>query len=71
MATKNTEEAVQLQVIAMHAEVFEIGLFDPNSSRQMLPAYGTAIPFFDQFLGFASRMSAAETSTYARVASTD
>src|SRR6266576_459071 len=37
MATKNTEEAVQLQVAAMHAEVFEIGLFDPNSSRQMLP----------------------------------
>jgi hypothetical protein len=37
MATKNTEEAVQLQAAAMHAEVFEIGLFDPNSSRQMLP----------------------------------
>ncbi len=37
MATKNTEEAVHLQVTAMHAEVFEIGLFDPNSSRQMLP----------------------------------
>jgi len=37
MATKNTEEAVQQQVAAMRAEVFEIGLFDPNSSRQMLP----------------------------------
>ncbi|PYU37018.1 MAG: hypothetical protein DMG54_35170, partial [Acidobacteria bacterium] len=37
MATKNTEEAVQQQVDAMRAEVFEIGLFDPNSSRQMLP----------------------------------
>ena len=37
MATKNTDEAVQLQVAAMHAEVFEIGLFDPNSQRQMLP----------------------------------
>jgi hypothetical protein len=37
MATKNTDEAVQLQIAAMHAEVFEIGLFDPNSQRQMLP----------------------------------
>lgn len=37
MATKNTNEAVRLQVAAMHAEVFEIGLFDPNSRRQMLP----------------------------------
>lgn len=37
MATKNTDEAVQLQVGAMHAEVFEIGLFDPKSSRAMLP----------------------------------
>ena len=37
MATKSSEEAVQQQVEAMHAEVFEIGLFDPNSSRQMLP----------------------------------
>jgi hypothetical protein len=37
MATQNTDEAVQLQVAAMHAEVFEIGLFDPNSQRQMLP----------------------------------
>jgi len=37
MATKNTEEAVQQQIDAMPAEVFEIGLFDPNSSRQMLP----------------------------------
>ena len=37
MATKNTEEAVQQQIDAMHGEVFEIGLFDPNSSRQMLP----------------------------------
>ena len=37
MATKNTDEAVQLQAAAMHAEAFEIGLFDPSSSRQMLP----------------------------------
>src|SRR5256884_4647463 len=37
MATKNTEEAVQQEVDAMRAEVFEIGLSDPNSSRQMLP----------------------------------
>jgi hypothetical protein len=37
MATKNTDEAVQLQAAAMHAEVFEIGLFDPKNSRQMLP----------------------------------
>src|SRR6266576_4933750 len=37
MATKNTEEAVQQQIDAMHAEGFEIGLVDPNSSRQMLP----------------------------------
>jgi len=37
MATKNTDEAVQLQAAAMRAEVFEIGLFDPNSQRQMLP----------------------------------
>jgi hypothetical protein len=37
MATKNTEEAVQLQAAAMRSEVFEIGLFDPTSSRQMLP----------------------------------
>jgi len=37
MATKDTEKAVQLQVAAMQAEVFEIGLFDPSSSRQMLP----------------------------------
>lgn len=37
MVTKNTEEAVQLQAAAMHSEVFEIGLFDPNSRRQMLP----------------------------------
>jgi hypothetical protein len=37
MATKDTEKAVQMQVAAMHAEVFEIGLFDPSSSRQMLP----------------------------------
>jgi hypothetical protein len=37
MATKSTEEAVQLQAVAMHTEVFEIGLFDPNSRRQMLP----------------------------------
>jgi len=37
MVTKNTDQAVQLQVAAMHSEVFEIGLFDPNSCRQMLP----------------------------------
>src|SRR5882762_11518025 len=37
MAIKSTEEAVQLQAAAMHSEVFEIGLFDPNSRRQMLP----------------------------------
>ena len=37
MATKNTEEAVQRQAMAMHAEVFEIGLFDPKNSRAMLP----------------------------------
>lgn len=37
MVTKNTDEAVQLQAAAMHSEVFEIGLFDPNSRRQMLP----------------------------------
>jgi hypothetical protein len=37
MATKNTDQAVQLQAAAMHAEVFEVGLFDPNSRRQMLP----------------------------------
>ena len=37
MATKNTDEAVQLQAAAMQAEAFEIGLFDPSSSRQMLP----------------------------------
>jgi len=37
MATKNTDEAVQLQAAAMHAEDFEIGLFDASSSRQMLP----------------------------------
>jgi hypothetical protein len=37
MATKNTDEAVQQQAAAMHAEVFEIGLFDPKSSRAMLP----------------------------------
>src|SRR6516165_5924802 len=37
MATKNTDEAVQRQAAAMHAEVFEIGLFDPKNSRAMLP----------------------------------
>src|SRR6266853_5849773 len=37
MATQITEEAIHQQIDAMHAEVFEIGLFDPNSSRQMLP----------------------------------
>ncbi len=37
MAIKSTDEAVQLQAAAMHSEVFEIGLFDPNSRRQMLP----------------------------------
>jgi len=37
MATKNTDEAVRLQSAAMHAEVFEIGLFDPKISRAMLP----------------------------------
>jgi hypothetical protein len=37
MATKNTDEAVRLQSAAMHSEVFEIGLFDPKSSRAMLP----------------------------------
>jgi DNA primase RepB-like protein len=37
MAKKNTDEAVQLQAAAMHSEVFEVGLFDPNSCRQMLP----------------------------------
>src|SRR6266853_6743005 len=37
MAIKSTDEAVQLQAAAMHSEVFEIGLFDPNSHRQMLP----------------------------------
>jgi hypothetical protein len=37
MATKNTDEAVRFQASAMHSEVFEIGLFDPNNSRQMLP----------------------------------
>ena len=37
MVTKNTDEAVQRQAAAMHAEVFEIGLFDPKSSRAMLP----------------------------------
>src|SRR5262249_29531576 len=35
MAIKSTDEAVQLQAAAMHAEVFEIGLFDPNNHRQM------------------------------------
>jgi len=37
MATNNTDEAVQRQAAAMHAEVFEIGLFDPKSSHAMLP----------------------------------
>jgi hypothetical protein len=37
MATKNTTEAVALQAAAMHAEVFEIGLFDSAGRRQMLP----------------------------------
>jgi hypothetical protein len=37
MATKNTDQAVELQAAAMRTEVFEIGLFDPNSSRAMLP----------------------------------
>src|SRR6266436_5342923 len=37
MAIKSTDEAVQLQAAAMHSEVFEVGLFDPNSHRQMLP----------------------------------
>lgn len=37
MAIKNTDEAVQRQAAAMHAEVFEIGLFDPKSSHAMLP----------------------------------
>src|SRR5256714_1053191 len=37
MAIKSTDEAVQLQAAAMHSEVFEIGLFAPNSRRQMLP----------------------------------
>ena len=37
MATKNTDEAVQRQAAAMHAKIFEIGLFDPKSSRAMLP----------------------------------
>ena len=37
MTIKSTEEAVQLQAVGMHAEVFEIGLFDPNGRRQMLP----------------------------------
>jgi hypothetical protein len=37
MAIKSTDQAVQLQAAAMHSEVFEIGLFDPNSHRQMLP----------------------------------
>ena len=37
MAIKSTDEAVQLQAVAMHSEVFEIGLFDPNNRRQMLP----------------------------------
>src|SRR5258708_37092655 len=37
MAIKSTDEAVQRQAAAMHSEVFEIGLFDPNNHRQMLP----------------------------------
>jgi RepB DNA-primase from phage plasmid len=37
MATKNTTEAVDLQTAAMHAEVYEIGLFDSAGRRQMLP----------------------------------
>src|SRR6266700_2414414 len=37
MAIKSTDQDVQLQAAAMHSEVFEIGLFDPNSHRQMLP----------------------------------
>src|SRR6201981_696277 len=37
MAIKSTDQAVQLQAARMHSEVFEIGLFDPNSHRQMLP----------------------------------
>ncbi len=45
MAIKSTDEAVQLQAAAMHSEVFEIGLFDPNSR-------GTATLCFDLFLGF-------------------
>jgi hypothetical protein len=37
MATKNTDDTVRLQAAAMHSEVFEIGLFDPANSQQMLP----------------------------------
>jgi hypothetical protein len=37
MATKNSAEAVALQAAAMHAEVFEIGLFDSAGRRPLLP----------------------------------
>src|SRR5256885_8076384 len=37
MPIKSTDQAVQLQAAAMHSEVFELGLVDPNSHRQMLP----------------------------------
>src|SRR5437016_14468247 len=43
----------------------------PTALAKCCRAYGTATPFFVQLLGFASRMGGAETSTYARVASTD
>ena len=68
-----TIEAVQSQLRAMGAEVFEVGLFKPDAQGRepvMLPRVWDHDSLVGQSDGFVTKTATDETSTFAREAST-